>query len=1102
MELQLKTAEAEKRLASLEKALDSLQAKLTGFSSGAAGGFTTFTNSLQQLQAVPSSVATTIAQLSKAASGFQNAGNISTFANNLSKLQGIDLGGVAKQVQTLVTDLARLKTPPNMSKFVQDLRSVGAAANFAAAGLNAYNRASHNVKGIPTLPKVKKDLDAVTTSANSAGKATAYFGTMAGNLRAGLAAVGIAAVGRELGQFVMGAYEAQTAYDKFNAVMNNVTGAGTAAAQFDFLRKVSTETATSLEANMEAYSKFAQASIAAGFSAKDTADMFRNSAIAVRGFGLSGENAKGAMLALQQMMTKGKITAEEMNQQLAERGVPAMAALATATGKTTDELTKMMAAGQLGRTELQMMINEMGKMALPSLQEQLGKVGAQMQLMANNWTLAKLAFADNFFPAITAGLQALNAAFGSTAGITFFQTLGAVAGSVINVILMLFAALTNVVIGMVNTWYVFGAGVAEAWRILSESNIGWLVGELNNLLGFSSAAANALQYLGTVVGVLVPIFIGYKAAVLAVAAAKAIWLVVNTPIVLGVIALAAALGVASPAVREMARELVQGTKAAAEKAAALGKLNGSAEDAAAGLVNLKTQTENSTTAMNNASTAAQITDTSLSGMAAQTGNAANIFDELAGSANSAASAIQNVNSAAASAPSGGGGGGGGGGGSSGDSIWNDNPWDGSSSGIGTKSKMWDELGTWRDGGIVSEGSRMTRSLPASAFIGAPRFATGGTTVGMPGSLPDGGIPSILHPNEAVIPLASGSVPVQLSGSGSGGSGSALLTETRRGFSKLNSVMIEVSKHAAAIKEQINQTGVVYKSESDRHVAIMNTQTGLLTDMVTKIEAMRSDLNAMKSSGGGSGGGSSGGGSYSGGSASNANWTDQDEKDYQEAKAQYEKAKKLSGSFTQGNSMSKGFNAKGYSQAVNDKLANEFGGSKGGWGGSFGGSGLNMNYTSDGYGKVQGANSGSMLGDYFEKQLANNPAALGGGWSGATGGGFGMSSGFAKGSPNVFEEAQGRSAIVRIHPDEAVVPLPDGRSIPVDFGGMNMAHGGAGGGGRGDTNINIVVNAKDADSFRASEDQILQRMQQKLNRAVKNLGDAPIVDDPTVRPGSR
>jgi hypothetical protein len=62
------------------------------------------------------------------------------------------------------------------------------------------------------------------------------------------------------------------------------------------------------------------------------------------------------------------------------------------------------------------------------------------------------------------------------------------------------------------------------------------------------------------------------------------------------------------------------------------------------------------------------------------------------------------------------------------------------------------FGMFKDGGISD-------SPTASMWIGAPRFADGGISVG--------GIPSILHPNEAIIPLKNHAVPVDLQGAGQG-----------------------------------------------------------------------------------------------------------------------------------------------------------------------------------------------------------------------------------------------------------------------------------------------------------------------------------------------
>lgn len=58
------------------------------------------------------------------------------------------------------------------------------------------------------------------------------------------------------------------------------------------------------------------------------------------------------------------------------------------------------------------------------------------------------------------------------------------------------------------------------------------------------------------------------------------------------------------------------------------------------------------------------------------------------------------------------------------------------------------------GGVVgSWGGRAGPGLPASAWDGARHFADGGLT--------DGGIPIVAHPNEAVVPLKGGAIPVAI-----------------------------------------------------------------------------------------------------------------------------------------------------------------------------------------------------------------------------------------------------------------------------------------------------------------------------------------------------
>jgi len=77
-------------------------------------------------------------------------------------------------------------------------------------------------------------------------------------------------------------------------------------------------------------------------------------------------------------------------------------------------------------------------------------------------------------------------------------------------------------------------------------------------------------------------------------------------------------------------------------------------------------------------------------------------------------------------------------------------------------------------------SKETQSSPVSAFASAPQFAQGtDNTNKFMKKLPGGGIPSILHPNEAVVPLPKGgSIPVQFTGGGIGEQSAGLASAIR------------------------------------------------------------------------------------------------------------------------------------------------------------------------------------------------------------------------------------------------------------------------------------------------------------------------------------
>lgn len=85
----------------------------------------------------------------------------------------------------------------------------------------------------------------------------------------------------------------------------------------------------------------------AGVAAKDVIELITDIGNVAAATGkLTEERMDGIGLAISQVFTKGKVSAEEMNQ-LAEKGVPAWRILSQQLGKTTGELQKMAEKGQI-----------------------------------------------------------------------------------------------------------------------------------------------------------------------------------------------------------------------------------------------------------------------------------------------------------------------------------------------------------------------------------------------------------------------------------------------------------------------------------------------------------------------------------------------------------------------------------------------------------------------------------------------------------------------------------------------------------------------------------------------------------------------------------
>ena len=115
----------------------------------------------------------------------------------------------------------------------------------------------------------------------------------------------------------------------------------------DWIRERAQYLGLDLETAAQSFAKFSGAARGTSLEGQGVKDIFDGVAKATTTMHLSAEQADGTFLALQQMLSKGKVSAEELNGQLGERLPGALGIAARSMNMTQAELMKLMQSGQL-----------------------------------------------------------------------------------------------------------------------------------------------------------------------------------------------------------------------------------------------------------------------------------------------------------------------------------------------------------------------------------------------------------------------------------------------------------------------------------------------------------------------------------------------------------------------------------------------------------------------------------------------------------------------------------------------------------------------------------------------------------------------------------
>ena len=173
-----------------------------------------------------------------------------------------------------------------------------------------------------------------------------------------------AAIGAQVGgirQSISAAADYAAQIGKLKIALEGVTkGADEYTSALATAARVSSELNVPQEQAIRGVTRLAAAVKGANGPMTDAETTFRNVTAAIKATGGSSEDVKGAITAMVQVFSKGKVSAEELSGQLGERLPGAVTMFAKANKMTLPELQKNLKAGTVGLNELMNFIVELG----------------------------------------------------------------------------------------------------------------------------------------------------------------------------------------------------------------------------------------------------------------------------------------------------------------------------------------------------------------------------------------------------------------------------------------------------------------------------------------------------------------------------------------------------------------------------------------------------------------------------------------------------------------------------------------------------------------------------------------------------------------------
>jgi tape measure domain-containing protein len=267
---------------------------------------------------------------------------------------------------------------------------------------------------------------------------------------------------------------------------------------------------------VESYKGFSAAAKTANLDAAQTRNIFSAVSESATVLGLSAEKTKLVLYALEQMLSKGAVSMEELRRQMGDSLPGAFQLGAKAMGLTTQEFGKLVATGRLASAEfLPKFADELRKAFGPGLAEAMKTPRAELQRLMNDFTFAKNEIGlGGFLSGLSGAARELHQTFSSGELHSGLRTLGKMLGEITGVLgnltaftLKNSAAFISLVAGFTSAYAIstkllpaitgltaaYAAFRTAAFASLTSGVVGFLSGPVG--IAAMTAAAGGIAYL-------------------------------------------------------------------------------------------------------------------------------------------------------------------------------------------------------------------------------------------------------------------------------------------------------------------------------------------------------------------------------------------------------------------------------------------------------------------------------------------------------------------------------------------------------------------------------------------------------------------------------